>query len=114
MLAGAGSGKTSLLVARAGWLLRRKLASPEQILLLAFGRQAAREMDDRLRQRLNVDSIQASTFHALALMIIRQGNKKAPAVSQLESDSAARRKLLIDHWRQQCREKKAQAKGWRQ
>lgn len=113
--AGAGSGKTLLLVVvHAGWLLRRNLATPEQILLLAFGRQAAQEMDDRRRQRLDVDTIQASTFHALALMIIRQGNKKAHAVSQLESDGAARRKLLIDHWRQQCREKKAQAKGWRQ
>lgn len=114
VLAGAGSGKTSLLVARTGWLLRRNLATPDQILLLAFGRQAAREMDERLRQRLDVDTIQASTFHALALMIIRQGNTKAPAVSQLESDGAARRKLLIAHWRQQCREKKAQAKGWQQ
>ncbi|CAK8736801.1 DNA helicase IV [Sodalis praecaptivus] len=111
VLAGAGSGKTSLLVARAGWLLRRNLATPDQILLLAFGRQAAREMDERLRQRLDVDTIQASTFHALALMIIRQGNKKAPAVSQLESDGAARRKLLIDHWRKQCREKRRRPKG---
>ncbi|STM58908.1 DNA helicase IV [Escherichia coli] len=41
VLAGAGSGKTSVLVARAGWLLARGEASPEQILLLAFGRKAA-------------------------------------------------------------------------
>ncbi|SUC19003.1 DNA helicase IV [Proteus mirabilis] len=36
VLAGAGSGKTSVLVARAGWLLRRKLATSEQILLFGF------------------------------------------------------------------------------
>ncbi len=36
VLAGAGSGKTSVLVARAGWLLARGEAAPEQILLLAF------------------------------------------------------------------------------
>lgn len=41
VLAGAGSGKTSVLVARAGWLLARGEAAPEQILLLAFGRKAA-------------------------------------------------------------------------
>ncbi len=114
VLAGAGSGKTSVLVARAGWLLRRNEALPEQILLLAFGRQAADEMNSRIKQRLGVDSIQAKTFHALALHIIQQGSRKTPVISKLESDSQARRALLIQHWQQQCSEKKAQAKGWRE
>lgn len=114
VLAGAGSGKTSVLVARAGWLLRRKLAAPDQILLLAFGRQAAEEMNDRIRSRLGVADIQARTFHALALHIIREGSNKQPVVSKLESDIAARHALLIDTWRQQCDEKKVQANGWRQ
>ena len=114
MLAGAGSGKTSVLVARAGWLLRRNEALPEQILLLAFGRQAADEMNSRIKQRLGVDDIQAKTFHALALQIIQQGSRKTPVISKLESDSQARRSLLIKHWQQQCSEKKAQAKGWRE
>ncbi|WP_404273182.1 DNA helicase IV [Yersinia similis] len=114
VLAGAGSGKTSVLVARAGWLLRRNEALPEQILLLAFGRQAADEMNSRIKQRLGVDDIQAKTFHALALHIIQQGSRKTPVTSKLESDSQARRALLIKHWQQQCSEKKAQAKGWRE
>ncbi|HDM8432099.1 TPA: DNA helicase IV [Yersinia enterocolitica] len=114
VLAGAGSGKTSVLVARAGWLLRRNEALPEQILLLAFGRQAADEMNSRIKQRLGVDDIQAKTFHALALQIIQQGSRKTPVISKLESDSQARRSLLIKHWQQQCSEKKAQAKGWRE
>ncbi|MBB1199861.1 DNA helicase IV [Enterobacteriaceae bacterium 89] len=114
VLAGAGSGKTSVLVARAGWLLTRGEAAPDQILLLAFGRKAADEMDDRIRERLNTDAISAKTFHALALHIIQQGSKKAPLISKLENDSAARQKLLTGCWQQQCQEKKAQAKGWRQ
>ncbi|WP_174847100.1 DNA helicase IV [Yersinia artesiana] len=114
VLAGAGSGKTSVLVARAGWLLRRNEAMPEQILLLAFGRQAADEMNSRIKQRLGADDIQAKTFHALALQIIQQGSRKTPVISKLESDSQARRSLLIKHWQQQCSEKKAQAKGWRE
>ena len=114
VLAGAGSGKTSVLVARAGWLLRRQEAEPGQILLLAFGRQAAEEMNERIQERLGSVAIQAKTFHALALQIIQQGNRKVPAISKLETDSKARRALLITHWQQQCAEKKAQAKGWRQ
>ncbi|HFZ8995291.1 TPA: DNA helicase IV [Citrobacter freundii] len=114
VLAGAGSGKTSVLVARAGWLLARGEASAEQILLLAFGRKAAQEMDERIQQRLHTDAIAAQTFHALALHIIQQGSKKVPSISELENDTPARQKLFIRTWRQQCSEKKAQAKGWRQ
>lgn len=114
VLAGAGSGKTSVLVARAGWLLTRGEAAPDQILLLAFGRKAAQEMDDRIRERLNTEAISAKTFHALALHIIQQGSKKVPVITKLENDTQARQKLLTQCWQQQCQEKKAQAKGWRQ
>lgn len=106
VLAGAGSGKTSVLVARAGWLMMRRQASASQILLLAFGRKAAEEMNDRIRQRLHTDEIQARTFHSLALHIIQQGSNKAPTISKLETDSDARQALLIAVWRQQCNEKK--------
>jgi DNA helicase IV len=114
VLAGAGSGKTSVLVARAGWLMARGEASADQILLLAFGRKAAQEMDQRIQERLHTEQISARTFHSLALHIIQQGSKKAPQISKLESDTEARHKLLITAWREQCQEKKAQAKGWRQ
>ncbi|QDY41562.1 DNA helicase IV [Candidatus Pantoea soli] len=114
VLAGAGSGKTSVLVARAGWLLQRRLAQPDQILLLAFGRQAAEEMNARIQARLGESAIQARTFHALALHIIREGSNKQPAITKLESDSKARHRLLIDTWREQCNSKKTQASGWRQ
>lgn len=114
VLAGAGSGKTSVLVARAAWLMHRGDAIPEQILLLAFGRKAAEEMNERIQARLHAKDIQAKTFHALALHIIEQSSRKAPMISQLESDGKKRRELLIRNWQQQCSEKKTQAKGWRQ
>lgn len=114
VLAGAGSGKTSVLVARAGWLLLRKEATPEQILLLAFGRKAAEEMNDRIKERLHTADIQAKTFHALALQIINHTGKKTLNISKLEGDAQARQKLLVKTWQQECAAKKAQAKGWRQ
>lgn len=69
-------------------------------------------MDERIRERLGTEEISARTFHSTALYIIQQGSKKAPTISKLENDSAARQKLLVQNWQQQCREK-AQAKGWR-
>ena len=114
VLAGAGSGKTAVLVARAGWLMLRGQAAAEQILLLAFGRQAAEEMNARVCSRLQRDDLQVQTFHSLALHIIRQCSKKTPIISQLESDTQRRHTFLIAHWRRQCDEKKTQANGWRQ
>ncbi|WP_333901266.1 DNA helicase IV [Enterobacter wuhouensis] len=114
VLAGAGSGKTSVLVARAGWLLTTGEAVADQILLLAFGRKAAQEMDERIQERLHTQDIAARTFHSLALHIIQQGSKKVPSISKLENDTQARQALFIKTWQQQCSEKKAQAKGWRQ
>ncbi|HEP0306931.1 TPA: DNA helicase IV [Providencia rettgeri] len=113
VLAGAGSGKTSVLVARAGWLILRGLAKTKQILLLAFGRKAADEMNERIHSRLQQD-IEAKTFHALALHIIREGSKKSPVISELETDTQKRHTLLLNEWREQCSAKKAQAKGWRE
>lgn len=117
VLAGAGSGKTSVLVARAGWLLARGQADAGQILLLAFGRKAAEEMDERIRERLHTEEITARTFHSLALYIIQQGSKKAPVISKLESDATARHQLFLHTWRQQCSEKKRRPKagvsGWK-
>lgn len=116
VLAGAGSGKTSVLVARAGWLLARGQADAGQILLLAFGRKAAEEMDERIRERLHTEEITARTFHSLALYIIQQGSKKR-RLSVLESDATARHQLFLRTWRQQCSEKKRRPKagvsGWK-
>ncbi|WP_226569581.1 DNA helicase IV [Mangrovibacter yixingensis] len=114
VLAGAGSGKTSVLVARAGWLIARNLANADQILLLAFGRKAAQEMDQRIQSRLHTSDITARTFHSLARYIIEQGGRKAPQISELETNTSLRHQLLLDTWVEQCQEKKAQAKGWRQ
>ncbi|MDC9593453.1 DNA helicase IV [Xenorhabdus sp. IM139775] len=114
VLAGAGSGKTAVLVARAGWLLLRQQALPEQILLLAFDSPSADEMNERIQARLATKEIKANPFHALALHIIQQGSNKSPKISALETDAQKRRDFLIQEWQKQCREKKAQAKGWRE
>ncbi|MCA6219870.1 DNA helicase IV [Photorhabdus antumapuensis] len=114
VLAGAGSGKTSVLVARAGWLLLHQQVISEQILLLAFSHQAVNEMNERIQTRLGVNDIKVKTFHTLALRIIQKGSNKAPKISVLETDGQKRKDFLIKHWQQQCSGKKAQAKGWRE
>jgi DNA helicase-4 len=52
LLAGAGTGKTSVMVGRTGYLLNSKQAQASEILLLAYGRKAADEMDERIKAKL--------------------------------------------------------------
>ena len=71
VLAGAGSGKTSVIVAKAAYLIERGIRQPEDILLLAFGKDAAAEMAARIKERAGVE-VDAMTFHALGNRIIRE------------------------------------------
>ena len=51
VVASAGSGKTSVMIARAAYAVHRGLADPERILLLAFNKAAAAELQTRIHQR---------------------------------------------------------------
>ena len=72
VLAGAGSGKTIVLTARVAYLLQSHLAQSEEILMLAFERDAANEMRQRLENKigLSADQVKVNTFHQLALAIL--------------------------------------------
>jgi len=72
VLAGAGTGKTRTLVARAGWL-RSQGTPASRILLLTFTRRAADDMLARVTPRgaSAADRVVGGTFHAVAHQIIR-------------------------------------------
>ncbi|MEM0926138.1 MAG: ATP-dependent helicase, partial [Planctomycetota bacterium] len=76
VLAGAGTGKTSTIIARVAHLVRTG-ADPKRILLLTFTRRAAREMTHRLRQQIGESSkrIAAGTFHHFCLQYLRRWPK---------------------------------------
>jgi DNA helicase-2/ATP-dependent DNA helicase PcrA len=68
VIASAGTGKTSTIVARIYYLLENGI-KPENILLLTFTNKAAAEMTNRLKKffdKNEVDKIQAGTFHAVS------------------------------------------------
>ena len=91
VVAAAGSGKTSVIVAKAGWLVRRGFRKPSDILLLAFARDARNEMEERLRRRLGAaaDGVTVRTFHSLGMAIIGEVEGKRPALARsAENDRA--------------------------
>ena len=89
ILAGAGTGKTSVLIARVAYLLQSEQAVSPEVLLLAYGKQAATEMDQRLSHALHHGQVKSRTFHSLALAIVAQVEGKQPALSKYAENSEA-------------------------
>jgi ATP-dependent DNA helicase Rep len=74
VLAGAGSGKTSVITRKIAWLIRDYGIPPRNIVAVTFTNKAAREMKSRVADLLNGDyskELHISTFHALGLKIVR-------------------------------------------
>jgi len=73
VLAGAGSGKTRVLVHRIAWLIRAEGFSPFSILAVTFTNKAAREMRGRIEEMLNIPThgMWVGTFHGLAHRLLK-------------------------------------------
>src|SRR5580692_2880427 len=73
VLAGAGSGKTRVLIHRIAWLIQTEGVSPHGILAVTFTNKAAAEMRGRVEQLLGTPggALWLGTFHGLAHRLLR-------------------------------------------
>src|SRR5580700_4056166 len=101
VLAGAGSGKTRVLVHRVAWLIQVEGSSPSSILAVTFTNKAAAEMRSRIETLLGLPggAMWLGTFHGLAHRLLRIHWREAglPQSFQiLDSEDQARvlRKVL--------------------
>jgi DNA helicase-4 len=86
VVASAGSGKTSTMVAKAAYALHRKLVDPDKILMLAFNTAAAKELKQRTIERLvplglDAEQVAAKTFHAFGLEVIGKATGQKPSLA---------------------------------
>ena len=74
ILAGAGSGKTRVIIQRIAHLIQKKSVAPQQILAVTFTNKAAEEMRLRLNELLSgkQKGVHLSTFHALGVSLLRK------------------------------------------
>lgn len=107
VLAGAGSGKTRVLVHRIAWLIEAENISPFAILAVTFTNKSAREMRGRIEELMGLalGGMWVGTFHGLAHRLLRQHWKEAGLVKDfqvLDSDDQLRllkrinRELQVD------------------
>src|SRR3990172_9943878 len=73
IVAGAGTGKTTVITERIKWLITKKKINPGEILALTFTDKAAREMEERVDRALpyGVTQMWISTFHAFGDRLLR-------------------------------------------
>lgn len=78
ILAGAGSGKTSVLTKRVAYLIKERNISPKNIVAITFTNKAAKEMKERIIKEVGKEGydIQISTFHSFGLRIIKENYEK--------------------------------------
>ena len=97
VVAAAGSGKTSVIVAKAGWVVERGDRRPEELLLLAFERDARDALEERVEKRLGGQAgrdMHVQTFHSLGLSIIGEAEGRRPALAKTATDNIALLDLL--------------------
>ncbi len=80
ILAGAGSGKTTVLVSRTGRLIADGIAKPDEICVLTFTNKAAKELKHRVSAKVGSQvkkGLWAGTFHSFGLQVLRRFHRQA-------------------------------------
>ena len=80
VIASAGSGKTSTILGKAKYLVEKRKIDPSKILLITYTRKAANE----LHERMKIEGMTCSTFHALAYQIIAKVTGQAPSICEAD------------------------------
>ena len=94
VIASAGSGKTSTIIGKAAYLIKRNLAVPEEILLLTFSKKVKEELIQRLDVMFNKMGMEGTkpevgTFHSFGLGVIGDVTGKKPSLSgMVDSDDS--------------------------
>lgn len=73
LLAGPGSGKTSVITHRVGYIIEDLKVDPSKLMLLTFTNKAAKEMRERI-EKLNIDTqgLWSGTFHSICVRILKK------------------------------------------
>ena len=83
-LAGAGTGKTGVIVGKAAHLVRNEAVLTSEILVLTYNKDAAKNIRDRLRDDLT--EVAVNTFHAFGSGVIADVEGRKPTISTLAED----------------------------
>ncbi|PWI57812.1 DNA helicase PcrA [Sulfoacidibacillus thermotolerans] len=103
IIAGAGSGKTSVMTRRIAFLLGVRKVEPWNILAITFTNKSAKEMNERVRKLVGdrAQDMWMSTFHAMCVKILRReaeqlGYENNFSILDAQDQSAAIKQCMLD------------------
>ncbi len=97
IVAGAGTGKTTVITRRIAWLIEQQLARPEEILALTFTDKASGEMAERVDRVLPLGyvDVQVSTFHAFGERVLKDWGLEIGLPSDFRLLTATEQWMLV-------------------
>lgn len=87
IIAGAGSGKTTTIVGKVTYVIKRYKVPPDQILLISFTNKSA----STLASRINIPGVEAKTFHKFGKDVIAETEQRQPTIF----DEAQYKQLIV-------------------
>ena len=96
VVAGAGSGKTEVLITRIAYLIKRKsdTIKPNRILVLAFNKNAVDDIKKRLEKRYEITDVEVRTFHGLGRKILGKYPETCDYKEEIEKHHESKRCFL--------------------
>ncbi len=93
VIASAGSGKTSVLIAKTGYAIKKGYANSDEILILSFNNAVKSEIKDRLNERLGfadngINCPDIDTFHGFGNKILKESNINKRLAAWATTDGA--------------------------
>ena len=95
VVAGAGTGKTSTVVGKVSYLIKKKEIKSQDILALAYGRDAAKEMRERVKEKTGED-IEIRTFHSLGRQIVQNFEGSKNKISDAATSEYVNKNLITN------------------
>lgn len=88
LIAAAGSGKSATIVAKVAYLIESGLAKPDEILVLAYNKDAQIEIEQRLKSAMKkitkpTAEVKAKTFHSYGLEVIAEATGQKPNIAKI-------------------------------
>lgn len=93
VVAGAGTGKTSTIVAKIGLLIKSGQCKPSEILAISYTNKSANELSERVKQGIDAD-VTVSTFHKLGLSILAQTESGKPTLAPFAAKPVEKAKFV--------------------